>query len=173
MRRFDSEWDLLVRSRGWFEERGYRLTDSMGPGMQQGLYLYSGERIAVRLTADRGQWLVEVRPGAAERGAVPSEDWFDVEAWSDCLGHLVLFHAREPAVTDADRAGALAASWLLEPQLDYLRTHLGDIEKSCSQDRRDAVRNCLVAAQHRLRDTYHSVDASAPLDGSGMTSSTP
>ena len=71
MRRFDQEWQLLVAALKWLRDRGYRLLDSRGPeGMEQGFDVYAGEQLGIRIVADRGQWFLEVHPGADGRDAV-------------------------------------------------------------------------------------------------------
>lgn len=151
MRRFDREWEMLVASRTWLGERGYRLIESSGPGgMEQGFDLYAGERLGIRLSADRGQWLVELHTGPGGPDAVGWEGWFNLEAWSQCLGGLVLFHDKRPALSDRDRAEVLANSWWLEPQLDYLRAHLDQIEARCLPETIEATRECLSGAQREL-----------------------
>lgn len=151
MRRFDRDWELLVASRTWLQQRGYRLIESRGPeGMEQGFDLYAGDRLGIRLSADRGQWFLDVRPGSGRPDALDWEGWFTLEAWSGCLGARVLFHDSRRRLTDADWVEVLANSWWLEPQLDYLRDHLGQIEDACSPDRIGATQDCLSADQRQL-----------------------
>jgi hypothetical protein len=70
MRRFEQEWQLLVVARKWLHDGGYRLLDSLGPeGMEQGFDIYGGDQLGIRIVADRGQWFVEVHPGADGVGA--------------------------------------------------------------------------------------------------------
>jgi hypothetical protein len=151
MRRFDREWKLLMSARTWLRERGLRLVESRGPeGMDQGFDLYADNRLGTRIIADRSQWFVEVHPGAENLDAAGWRGWFGLEAWSTCLGSPVLFHDTRPTSTDKDWAAALANSWWLEPQLDYLRDHLAEIQQACSPAHVEATVACLSEAQRRL-----------------------
>jgi hypothetical protein len=150
MRRFDQEWQLLVAARTWLRDRGYRLLDSRGPeGMEQGFDVYAGDGLGLRIIADRGQWFVEVHPGADGIDAAGWEGWSTLEAWSTCLGEPVTFHDTRPTFTDEDRAAVLANSWWLQPQLDYVQDHLTQIERACQPDRVEATLRCLGDAQRR------------------------
>jgi len=147
---FKEEWRLLVAAREWFSARGYRLIDSRGPeGMDQGFDVYLGDRLGIRLVADRGSWDVEVHPATEGLLAWGSQQWFNMEAWSTCLGEPVLFHDADPPLTGEDWAELLAHSWRLEPQLAYLRATLPAIEAACSPERIDATLACLGAASAR------------------------
>ena len=147
MNQFKEEWRLLVAARAWFSTRGYRLIDSRGPeGMDQGFDVYVGDRLGIRLVADRGSWDVEVHPGTEGLLAGGSHQWFNMEAWSTCLGEPVLFHDADPPWTDEDWAELLAHSWRLEPQLAYLRATLPAIEAACFPERIDTTLDCLGAA---------------------------
>jgi hypothetical protein len=142
---------MLVASRTWLQERGYRLIESRGPeAMDQGFDFYAGDLLSIRLTADRSQWFVEVRPGPDEPDAFGWEGWFTLEAWSDCLGVPVLFHDNRPKLTDDDRIEVLANSWWLQPQLDYLRDNLSEIEQASSREHIEEKRKRLSAAQRQL-----------------------
>jgi hypothetical protein len=151
MRRFEEEWELLVEARGWLSDRGYRLIDSRGPeGMDQGFDVYVGKVIGIRIVADRSQWFVEVRPSAEAGDAFGYRDWFDLECWSTCLGSETLFHDPGKAVrAERNPYEAMANSWWLRPQLDYLRAHLGDIERACLPDVVEHTRSCLLDARRR------------------------
>jgi hypothetical protein len=150
MRRFDQEWQLLVAAGQWLRDRGYRLLDSRGPeGMEQGFDVYAGNQLGIRIVVDRGQWVVEVHPGADGVTAVGWEGWFTLEAWSACLGEPVVFHDTRPTLTDEDWAAVLANSWWLQPQLDFLQGHLIEIERACQADRVEATLRCLGDAQRR------------------------
>ena len=141
MRRFDQEWALLVAARTWLGDAGYELVDSRGPeGMDQGFDIYSRAAVRIRLVADRSQWFVDVRP-VAHLG-----DWFSLESWSICLGEPVLFHDPRPTITQQDWLQVHANSWWLQPQLDFLRSHLRNIEDSCQPDRVDETLACLAKA---------------------------
>jgi hypothetical protein len=151
MRRFDREWQLLVAARTWLRGSGFRLLDSRGPeGMDQGFDVYADNRVGIRIMADRSQWFVEIHPGAEGIDAVGSQGWFTLEAWSTCLGTTVLFHDNTPTLTDLDWATVLANSWWLEPQLDYLRDHLAQIQDACSPESVEATGVCLSEAQRAL-----------------------
>jgi hypothetical protein len=115
--------------------------------MDQGFNVYADDRLGIRITADRGQWFVEVHPGAEKVDVVGSKDWFTLEAWSSCLGTPVLFHDARPTLTGDDWAIVLANSWWLEPQLDYLRDHLARIQQACSPERVEATGVCLSEAK--------------------------
>jgi hypothetical protein len=148
MRSFDRDWQQLEASRPWFLDRGYRLTDARGPeGMEQGLNAYEGVWLSIRLSADRGQWFVEISPGTGAPVASGSVGWYSLEAWSKCLGSPVLFHDTRPRSTEADWTEVVANSWWLEPQLNYLRDHLAEIERACSPERVDTTRECLISAR--------------------------
>lgn len=150
MGRFDREWQLLLSSRGWLVERGYRLLETRGPeGMDSGFDLYTGGQLGIRVTADRGQWWIEAHPGPAHIDAFGWDGWFNLEAWSTCLGAPVLFHDTRPKLTDEDWAAVLTNSWWLEPQMDYLRDHLAEIEQACAPERLEATVACLLEAHHR------------------------
>lgn len=150
MRRFDHDWQLLVAARTWLRDRGNRLLDSRGPeGMEQGFDVYSGDQLGIRIVADRGQWFLEVHPGADGLDAAGWEGWFTLEAWSACLGEPLAFHDTRATFTDEDRAAVLANSWWLQPQLDYLQDHLTEIERACQPDRVEATLMCLGDAQQR------------------------
>lgn len=173
MRRFERDWKLLVASRTWLGERGLRLIDSRGPeGMDQGYDVYVGDRLGVRIVADRGQWFVEVHPGVEDVDAARSmrytKGWFNLEAWSACLAQPVLFHDPTPARTDREVSAVLENSWWLEPQLDYLREHFGEIEDSCSTNRIDATLMCLAEEERRLSPFRSSKTAAhRSADGRG------
>jgi hypothetical protein len=150
MRRFEQEWDELVAARTWLDDRGLRLTESRGPeGMDQGFDVYAGDRLGLKILADRSQWFVEVRPGTEGIDAGASDEWFTLEAWSVCLGAPVLFHDPRPGRME-DWAAVLANSWWLEPQLDYLREHFDQIEGACSAEHVEATIACLSTAQRGL-----------------------
>ena len=150
MDQFKEEWRLLVAAREWLSARRYRLIDSRGPeGMDQGFDVYVGDRVGIRLVADRGSWDVEVYPGTDGVQASGWRRWFNMEAWSACLGEPVLFHDPRPPSTDEDWAEVLAHSWRLEPQLAYLRESLPAIEAACAPERIDATRGCLGEASAR------------------------
>lgn len=141
--KFADEWRRLEGTQPWLRELGFRLIDSRGPeGMNQGFHVYAGERVAVRIIADRDQWFVEVRPDPHGADASGWKDWFTLEAWSECLGAPVLFH-----VESGDWPDRLANSWWLAPQLDYLRANLGAIEVASAAERLTATRSRLLAAQ--------------------------
>lgn len=164
MRRFDQEWELLVDARTWLRDRGQRLLDSRGPeGMDQGFDVYTGDRLGIRIIADRSQWFVEVRPEAEAVVAVGWEGWFNLEAWDTCLGAPATFHDTRPTLTDEDWATVLANSWWLQPQLDYLRDHLAEIELACHPDRVKGTLACLLEAQRRLSAFPTSSTARANL----------
>lgn len=150
MRRFEQEWQLVVAARKWLRDRGYRLLDSRGPeGMEQGFDVYDGGQLGIRIVADRGQWFLEVHPGVDGVDAGGWEGWFNLEAWSTCLGETVAFHDTRPTLTDEDWAAVLANSWWLQPQLDYLKDHLTEIEGACQPDRIEEALSCLASAQRR------------------------
>lgn len=135
----------------WLGDRGYRLLESRGPeGMDQGFDLYAGDHVEIRIIADRSQWFIEVRPGTEAVDASGWEGWFNLEAWSTCLGAPATFHDTRPTLTDEDRTIVLANSWWLQPQLDFLRAHLSEIEDACQADRMRATLACLADAQRRL-----------------------
>lgn len=143
---FVDEWRLLEAALAWLGDVGYRLTDSRGPeGMNQGFHVYAGERVAVRVIADRGQWEVEVRPDPNGADAYSSGDWFSLEAWSVCLGAPILFH-----VQSDDWAYVSARSWRLAPQLEFLRANLEAIEAASSRERIFETRAALSLAQRDL-----------------------
>jgi hypothetical protein len=144
---FDQEWQLLVFARAWLGERGYLLIDSRGPeGMEQGFNVYLGDRLGIRMVVDRGSWDVEVHPGPQGVDVFHWQRWFNMEAWSVCLGEPVLFHDPRPTLTDDDWYVVLANSWRLQPQLDYLRDHLSAIEGACAPERTAATLVCLSKA---------------------------
>src|SRR4051794_24614624 len=69
---------------------------------EAGFDVYAGDQLGIRIVADRGQWFVEVHPGADGVSAVGWEGWFTLEAWSACLGEPVVFHDTRPTLTDED-----------------------------------------------------------------------
>jgi hypothetical protein len=151
MRRFDQEWQLLVSARTWLRDRGYRLVDSRGPeGMDQGVDVYAGDRLGIKIWADRSQWFVDIGPLPERAGGRASIGWFPLEAWSACLGSPVLLRDARPTSTDLERAAALVNSRWLEPQLDYLRDHVSAIEVACSPGRIEATLSCVSEAQRAL-----------------------
>ena len=149
MRRFDREWGRLVAARPWLRERGYRLVETRGPeGMDQGFDIYRGPRLELSITADRSQWYVEIAP-APEGFDTPGTNSFDLESWSACLGAPVLFHDTRPTDSEAAWLEVIQNSWWLEPQLDFLQSHLGEIERACEEGRVRATLDCLTAARDR------------------------
>jgi hypothetical protein len=151
MSRFDDEWRLLIESRLWLQSRGYRLFDSRGPeGMNQGFDAHAGTMCSIRITADRGQWFVEIRPGASHQSAKGSEHWFNLEVWSRCLGHPLLFHEDPTGTTDKEVGHSLNNSWWLEPQLRFLRDRLSEIESACSTEQLTSTIECLRTARRAL-----------------------
>jgi hypothetical protein len=137
MAAFRKDWDLLVSTRSWLSEVGYRLIESRGPeGMDQGLHAYEGDHLEIRIVADRGQWFVEARPRAAPT-------WFTLEPWSVCIGAPVLFHVAPAIRTDEEQLKALSASWKLAPQVEYLRAHLVDLEQACDAIAISRTMDCL------------------------------
>jgi hypothetical protein len=127
----------------WFEDRGYRLIDRQGPeGMDQGLHVFEGPKLGIRITADRSQWFVEIRPSVDPNLQDRDEAWFDLELWSICLGQPTLFH-----VPDGSVAEQLANSWTLQPQLDYLKEHIQQIEAHVERGRVSDTAACLRKAQ--------------------------
>lgn len=154
-RRFDQEWEQLVSSRTWLVDYGLRLLESRGPeGMSQGFDAYIGDRFGLRIVADRGHWFVEVHPGIEDLAAGGWDGWFSLEAWSVCIGQPRLFHDSRPTLTDQDRVAVIESSWWLEPQLDFLREHLHDIQGACSAERVEGTLVCLRAAQ-RSGSAFH------------------
>lgn len=146
MTTFLDEWRLLEGAQTWLRDGGFQLIDSRGPeGMNQGFHVYVGEHIAVRVIADRDQWEVEVRPDRHQADAYDSRDWFNLEAWSVCLGVPVLFH-----VESEDSGDAIARSWRLAPQLEFLRANVESIDAASAQERVSKTRARLVAAQSEL-----------------------
>jgi hypothetical protein len=130
---FASEWQVAMSIEPWLLERGYELVESRGPeGMAQGLRRYSGLTGDVLVVADRGQWFIDVRPSGAPSGR------YDFGVWSITLGAPVKFHTDE---------WALDTSWQLQPQLDYLRSHLAEIEAACLPERRVTTMEKLLKAQ--------------------------
>jgi hypothetical protein len=117
--------------------------------MDSGLDLYAGKQLGIRVTADRGQWWIEAHPGLTVIGASGRDGWFNLEAWSACLGAPTLFHDMRPKSTDDDWAAVLTNSWWLEPQMDYLRDHLAKIEEACAPERLEGTVACLLEADHR------------------------
>ena len=125
--------------------------ESRGPiGMEQGLDMYAGDRIGLRIVADRGQWFIDVQPGKVKTNVGGSTGWFSLEAWSSCLGAPVLFHDGRPTDADGEWQAVLENSWQLEPQLKYLREHLDQIDAACSPEIVEATLACLLAIQRKL-----------------------
>jgi hypothetical protein len=118
--------------------------------MDSGLELFAGGLLAIRVIADRGQWFVEARPGQEHVDAVGFDGWFNLEAWSTCLGAQSLFHDTRPTLMDDDWATVIANSWWLAPQMEYVREHLGEMEPACSAERVDETRVCLSRARRAL-----------------------
>lgn len=146
MTTFLDEWRLLEAAKAWMRDGGFQLIDRRGPeGMNQGFHVYAGEHIAVRMIADRDQWVLGVRPDPHRADAYDSRDWFNLEAWSVCLGVPVLFH-----VESEDPTEVFARSWRLAPQLDFLRANLESINAASAQKRVSETRARLVAAQSEL-----------------------
>jgi hypothetical protein len=128
----------------WLEERDYALAESRGPeAMSSGLHRYVRPQTSILITADRGQWFVDVQPDQ------DSDDWFTLESWSACLGEAVSFHDRRPRLSDQDWLEVIANSWRLEPQVQYLRAHLDEIEAACEPARLEQTIECLRAQAGR------------------------
>jgi hypothetical protein len=146
MRSFDDDWKLLEATGDWLEERDYALAESRGPeAMSSGLHRYARPQTSILITADRGQWFIEVQPDQ------DSGDWFNLENWSVCLGEAVSFHDMRPRFSDQDWLDGIANSWRLEPQVRYLRAHLDEIEAACEPARLEQTIECLVAQTERSR----------------------
>jgi hypothetical protein len=137
---FDEDWRLLRSTREWLANRGYSLAETRGPeGLESGLDRYSGPHLSIMISADRGQWFLEIRPNRIDAA------WANLESWSACLGEPTLFHDARPTTSDEAWAAVLANSWHLGPQLDYLRAHLDDIETACGPRRIGITLDCLSA----------------------------
>ena len=138
---FDEDWHRLLSSRQWLIGRGYALAETRGPeGMESGLDRYDGRHLSIRIVADRGQWFVGIQSTRTDAG------WQSLESWSACLGEPALFHVSRSSESDEAWATAMADSWHLSPQLDYLREHLDAIEAACHPHRVDISLDCLSAA---------------------------
>lgn len=146
MRSFDDDWKLLEATRDWLEERDYALAESRGPeAMSSGLHRYARQRTGIRITADRGLWFIDVQPGQ------DSDDWFNLDSWSACLGERLSFHDQRPRLSDQDWLEVIANSWRLEPQVQYLRAHLDEIEAACEPARLEQTIECLIASAGNSR----------------------
>ena len=135
----------MTRTLPWARQLGSRRLDEVlrvAPRL-------GGTKLGIRIVVDRGQWFVEVHPGADGVSAVGWEGWFTLEAWSACLGEPVVLHDTRPTLTDEDWAAVLANSWWLQPQLDFLQGHLIEIDRACQADRVEATLRCLGDAQRR------------------------
>jgi hypothetical protein len=111
VRRFDREWQLLLTSRSWLIERGYRLADTRGPEqMDSGFDVYRGNQLVIRIIADRSQWFVEAHPRPEMVDPSDENGWFTLEAWSTCLVAPALFRDTRPTLTDEAWAAVLANS---------------------------------------------------------------
>ena len=119
--------------------------------MNQGLHEYAG-RIGIRIVADRGQWFFDIGPMSGD--ALREQEAFDIETWSACLGEPTLFH--DPRATLDLELDAwpevIANSWWLEPQLDYLKRHLEQIEQLCDPTLLDGTLACLMENRARSDD---------------------
>jgi hypothetical protein len=132
-------------------ENGYRLVDTRGPEqMDSGFNVYAGSQLVIRIIADRSQWFVEVHPRPEMVDTSDRNGWFNLEAWSTCLGAPASFRDTRPTLTDEDWAAVLTNSWWLEPQLEYLRDHLAQIEEACASKRVEATVACLSKARRAL-----------------------
>ena len=123
---------LTLARRGYVIEEPWR----RGP-MSSGTMSLANPVASVRMTADRGQWFIEIRPS---NGGLK---WFDLEQWSACLGEPVLFHKTDRSLQTEDVAAALAASWHLPPQVSWLERHLDVIEATCTPAARSTTLECL------------------------------
>lgn len=125
-------------------QRGYAVSGPWRPGpMASGETSMTGTVTDIRVTADRGQWFVMVRPKGVADG------WFDLEVWSVCLGDPITFHADPRSPSTADIGESLAASWRLQPQIDWLSDHLEGMERACASDRAATVA-CLLSMRNDL-----------------------
>lgn len=149
IRSFDEDWKLLEATGDWLLECEYVLAESRGPeAMSAGLHRYSGARIGILIWADRGQWFIDAQPNRV------LDEWFNLEAWSVCLGEPALFHDMRPRLSDRDWVDALANSWWLQPQVEYLRAHLADIEDASDPARIQQTMDCLVRTRAALWRDY-------------------
>lgn len=137
-RPFDKDWQLLLATRSWLSERGYKLVETRGPqAMDQALDRYAGDYLALRIAAHRSQWFVEVKT------AHDWSDWHALKSWSACLGVPASFH--DPRLMTSE--GSEKTPSYLASQLDYLRDHLTEIEAACQPDRVEATLKCVSAAE--------------------------
>src|ERR1700752_382695 len=115
---FEADWHLMESLRPWLEQRGNKLVETRGPERRfQGLVRYKTPTTELVISADRGQWFIEVAP--TDR---PRSTRFDFEVWSLALGD------EPPFFPGPDPENA----WQLPPQVAYLRANLGRIERAIS-----------------------------------------
>jgi hypothetical protein len=141
-RRFDKDWQLLLATRSWLSERGYKLVETRAPeATDQALLRYAGDYLALRIAAYRGHWFVEVKT------AHDWSDWHTLKIWSACLGAHASFH--DPRLMTSK--GSEKTLSYLASQLDYLRDHLTEIEAACQPDRVETTLKCVSAAEFEAR----------------------
>lgn len=76
-------------------QAGFRLTGERGRGAVDRLLELTGPGCSVRLSADRGQWWVEV-------ARTPVSDWYDPDVWVACLDDRALPLEPSPLAVQAE-----------------------------------------------------------------------
>ena len=141
---FSRDVRLLESLQSALAGRGYRVDEPWRQGRMASGWISMASPVAhVRVTADRGQWFVEIGP------VDDAMIWFDLEQWSACLGAPVSFHTTARSLETEDVAAALGASWRLQPQVSWLERHLDVIEAACAPEARSSTLECLGLAGGR------------------------
>lgn len=104
------------------EREGFKTVREEGGGTVNRVVELGRAGCAVRISADRGEWWVEV-------GGPGLGDWFDPDVWESCLDGV-------PVMTEpAD----------LDERVDFVLRRLVDVERAIAAD--PAIRTCLDRAR--------------------------